>query len=66
MPSSKRDLIKRKHTAIHNAIERAMGWSLELMLEFQEPHPDYARGYEQILITLKNAQDFIDRMKGFI
>lgn len=66
MATSKRDLIKRKHTAIYNALERAMGWTLDLQIQFQEPHPDYAKGYGQILIMIGQAQAFIEKMKGFI
>lgn len=66
MPTSKRDLIKRKHVAIVNALDRSMGWTLELRDQFAEPHPDYAEGYQAILVMLAQAREFTEKMKSFI
>lgn len=66
MPSSRRDKLKRKHTAIAKAILRCQGWTLELHELFKEPHPDYAEGYNTILIMLEQTLAFINKMKSFI
>ncbi len=66
MATSKRDLIKRKHTAIHNSLTRALGWSIELSNQFKEHHPDYAQGYNSIALMIDQTRDFIDKMKAHI
>lgn len=66
MPSSKRDLLKRKHGAIENALLRAMGWTEELFLQFEPVHPEYAKGYANIHIMIEMARDSIVKMKGHI
>jgi len=66
MPTSKRDLIKRKHTAIENALDRSMVWTQELHDMFLEYHPEYSKGYLNIFIALDQVKTFITEMKGFI
>lgn len=66
MPTSKRDLVKRKHTAISNALTRCIGWTQDLLGQFADPHPDYAEGYANILIMLEQTRIFIERMKDHI
>lgn len=66
MPTSRRDGLKRKHTAIENALDRCLGWTVELHDLFKEPHPDYAKGYEQIGVMLMQAKEFVAKMKTFI
>lgn len=66
MSTSKRDAIKRKHKAAHNSVSQAMEYVLELKEMFQEPHPKYAEGYQNILVLLDQAREFISVMKGYI
>lgn len=66
MPTSKRDLIKRKHTAIQKALVRSQGWLQELSVMFEEHHPEYSTGYMNIWVILDQAHDFVTKMKGFI
>lgn len=66
MPSSRRDMLKKKHDAILNALDRCIGWSLELYSLFKPDHPDYAEGYSNILVMLHQLKEFVGKMKGFI
>ena len=66
MPSSKRDLIKRKHVAISNALTRALGWTIELSCQFEKPHPEYSLGYDSIGVMIDQARASIDKMKEYI
>ena len=66
MPRSKRDHIKLKHEQTLKALEKAIAYVAELHDMFSGPHPDYAKGYENIIIILAQAHGFVEKMKGFI
>lgn len=66
MPTSKRDIMKRKHTAITNALEKAIVWALELKGIYQQHHPDYAVGYDTIAQMIEQARGATEKMKSFI
>ena len=66
MPRSKRDHIKLKHDQTMKALEKAIAYVAELHDMFSGPHPDYAKGYENILVILATAHEFVEKMKGFI
>jgi hypothetical protein len=65
-PTSKRDAIKRKHKAIDNALIRCQEWTLELYNMFLIPHPDYAEGYNNILVMLEQTRAFVKSMKKHV
>ena len=66
MPRSKRDHIKLKHDQTMKALEKAIAYVAELHDMFSGPHPNYAKGYENILVILATAHEFVEKMKGFI
>lgn len=66
MPRSNRQNILLKHDQALGAIEKAITYVAELHDMFTVHHPEYARGYENILITLTMAHDFMEKMKGFV
>lgn len=66
MPRSKRDDIKLKHNQVLNHIETAIEYLSLLHDMFSAPHPDYAQGYENIIMVLAQAHEFVEKMKGFI
>lgn len=66
MPTSKRDAIKRKHSAIANSIQKAMDWTEELFTMFQPHHEKYAEGYALLHTNLEQCKEFIDKMKSHI
>ena len=66
MPRSTRDTIKLRHDQTLKALEKAITYVAELHDMFSGPHPDYAVGYENILVILATAHEFVEKMKGFI
>jgi len=66
MPTSRRGGLIRKHVAVENALDRAMGWTWELYDIFLADHPEYSDGYANIAIMLEQAKEFIAKMKGFV
>ena len=66
MPRSKRDTIKLKHDQTMKALEKAVTYLSELHDMFSGPHPEYAKGYENIIVIVTQAHEFVEKMKGFI
>ena len=66
MPRSKRDHIKLKHNQTLKALEKAIAYLAELHDMFSGPHPEYAKGYENIIVIVAQAHEFVEKMKGFI
>lgn len=66
MGTSKRDLIKRKHTAIANSLTRALEWTAGLAEQFEKHHPDYAEGYRSIYVIINMAYENIIKMRDRI
>jgi len=48
------------------AIEKAIGYIDELHDIFIEVHPEYSKGYENILIMLATAHEFVEKIKSFV
>jgi len=48
------------------AIEKAIDYVAELHDTFSGPHPEYSKGYENILMMLTTAHEFVEKIKGFI
>jgi len=48
------------------AIEKAIDYVAELHDVFSEHHPEYSKGYENILIMLATAHEFVEKIKSFI
>lgn len=55
-----------RHDQIMSALEKAMTHLAELHDMFSGPHPEYAKGYENIIMMLAQAHDFVEKMRGFI
>ena len=66
MPRSTRDTIKLRHDQTLKALEKAITYVAELHDMFSGPHPDYAVGYENILVILATAHEFVEKMRSFI
>ena len=66
MPRSTRDTIKLRHDQTLKALEKAIAYVAELHDMFSGPHPEYAKGYENIIVILATAHEFVEKMKGFI
>lgn len=66
MPRSKRDNIKLKHDQIMGRLEKDIEDLSELHDMFSGPHPDYAKGYKNIIMMLAQAHEFVEKMKSFI
>ena len=66
MPRTKRQNVLLRHDQTLSAIEKAIGYLAELHDMFSGPHPDYAKGYENIIMILGQAHEFMEKMKGFI
>ena len=66
MPRSKRDEIKLKHNQAMKAIEKAIAHLAKLHDMFNTVHPEYAKGYENIIIILAQAHEFVEKMRSFI
>jgi len=66
MPRTKRQDILLRHDQILGAIEKAVTYLSELHDMFSGPHPEYAKGYEAILMMLAQAHEFVEKMRGFI
>lgn len=66
MPRTKRQNILLRHDQTLNAIEKAIDYLAELHDMFGGPHPEYAKGYRNIIMMLAQAHDFVEKMKGFI
>jgi len=48
------------------AIEKATGYIDDLHNTFIEVHPEYSKGYANILIMLATAHEFVEKMKSFV
>lgn len=66
MPTSRRDALKRKHTAISNCLTRAIGWTQELYGLFDHYDKPHAEGYANILVMLEQTRQFIEKLREFI
>lgn len=66
MPSSKRDRIKRKHTAAINALVDAQKFLGQLYDMFLPVHPKYAEGYQAIATMIQHEIELVEQMKSFI
>lgn len=66
MPRNKRQNIKLRHDQAMNSIEKAMKYVAELHDMFSGPHPEHAKGYENIIVILAQAHEFTQKMRGFI
>ena len=66
MPRSTRDTIKLRHDQTLKALEKAIAYVAELHDMFAIPHPEYTKGYENIIIILAQAHEFVEKMKSFI
>lgn len=66
MPRSKRQNILLRHDQALGAIEKAIDYLAELHDQFAPAHPEYAKGYKNILTMLALAHDFLEKMKGFV
>lgn len=66
MPRTKRQDILLKHDQILNHLQTVIDYLALLHDMFSGPHPDYAKGYENIIIILAQAHEFVEKMKEFI
>ena len=66
MPRTKRQNVLLRHDQTLAAIEKAITYLAELQDMFAPVHPEYATGYENILMMLAQAHEFVEKMKGFI
>lgn len=66
MPRTTRQNILLRHDQILAAIEKATGYLAELHDMFSGPHPEYTKGYENIIVMLATAHEFVEKMKSFI
>lgn len=66
MPKTTRDLIKRRHDQIQTHLDRSIAYLSELYAQFLEHHPDYSEGYENIIMMLMQAKEFVEKMKSFV
>lgn len=66
MGTSKRDLIKRKHKQARVHIEKAIEDVDELHELFDVQHKQYSAGYENIIVILSTALEFLGKMREFI
>lgn len=66
MPRTKRQNVLLRHEQILGALEKAIEYLAELHDMFSEPHPEYAKGYKNILMMLAQAHEFVEKMKEFV
>lgn len=66
MPRTKRQNILLRHDQTLAALEKAITYLDELHKQFKPVHPQYAVGYESILIMLSQAHEFVEEMKGHV
>ena len=66
MPRTKRQNVLLRHAQTLAAIEKAIDYLAELHDMFAPVHPEYAKGYENIIVILAQAHEFVEKMKGFI
>lgn len=66
MPRTKRQNVLLRHDQTLKAIEKAVDYLAELHDMFASVHPEYATGYENILVILAQAHTFVEKMKSFI
>ena len=66
MPKSKRDKIKQKHEQIEGHIAKAIIYLGELHDMFEEHHPEYSKGYANIIAILLQALEFVQTIKAHI
>lgn len=66
MPRTKRQNVLLRHDQTLGAIEKAVSYVAELHDMFAPVHPEYARGYENILVILAQAHAFMEKMREFV
>lgn len=66
MPRTKRQNILLRHDQILAALEKSITYLAELHDMFSGVHPEYAKGYENILFMLAQAHDFVEKIKSFV
>lgn len=66
MPRTKRQNILLRHDQTLAALEKSLDYLAELHDTFKPVHPEYAKGYECILVMLAQAHDFVATMKGHV
>jgi len=55
-----------KHEQTLKAIEKAIGYMSELHEAFSEHHPEFCKGYENIIMMLTQTHDFVTDMRKFV
>lgn len=65
-PRTKRQNIILRHDQILAALEKAVEYLAELHDMFSGPHPEYAKGYEAILMMLAQAHSFVEDIKKHV
>ena len=66
MPRTKRQNVLLRHNQTLKAIEKSIDYLAELHDMFASVHPEYAKGYENIIMILGQAHEFVEKMRGFI
>jgi len=66
MPRTKRQEILLRHDQILNALEKTLGYLADLHDQFAPVHPEYAKGYENIIMILAQAHEFVEKIRDFV
>lgn len=66
MPRTNRQHILRRHDQVLAALEKAADYLARLHDEFAPHHPGYTEGYENILMMVAQAHEFVEKMKSFV
>jgi predicted AAA+ superfamily ATPase len=66
MPRTKRQNILLRHDQILAALEKAADYTAELHDMFAAVHPEYAKGYKNILYMVAQAHEFVEKMREYV
>jgi len=66
MPRTKRQNILLRHDQILGALEKALEYLAELHDMFAPVHPEYAKGYENLIMMLAQTHEFVEEMKEHV
>jgi predicted AAA+ superfamily ATPase len=66
MPRTKRQEILRRHDQVLGMLEKCVEYLAVLHDMFADPHPEYAKGYENILYMAAQMHEFVEKMKSYV